>query len=195
MWQIVIVELGMFVLRRNQILIGHGLRLGVTSRVARMWQGVKLRSVSRVRRPRELRLIMEHGAGNINPQRPVETWKCLGVIIGHELLKQEGNIHVNIRVNVARRTTASLTSDKYFNLTESTLNTNLNMMKLLARCHSQHDDFLGWLWRCIQPEITKDIFSRNESRIELCEQAAGLLGTTPNRYIMISDIRFPIIRI
>ena len=36
MWQIVIVELGMFVPRRNQILIGHGLRLGVTSRVARV---------------------------------------------------------------------------------------------------------------------------------------------------------------
>ena len=106
----------------------------------------------------------------------LEIW---GVIIGHELLKQEGNIHVNIRVNVARRTTASLTSDKHFNLTESTLNTNLNMMKLLARCHSQHDGFLGWLWRCIQPEITKDIFSRNESRNELCEQAAGLIGTTP----------------
>ena len=115
------------------------------------------------------------------------------MIIGHELLKQEGNIHVNIRVNVARRTTASLTSDKHFNLTESTLNTNLNMMKLLARCHSQHDDFLGSLWRrgCIQPEITKDIFFRNGSRNELCEQASGLLGTTP-RSIMISDIRFPI---
>ena len=57
---------------------------------------------------------MEHGAGNINPQRPVETWKFLGVIIGHELLKQEGNIHVNIPVNVARLTTVSLTSDKTY---------------------------------------------------------------------------------
>ena len=66
------------------------------------------------------------------------------------------------------------------------------MMKLLARCHSQHDDFLGSLWRCIQPEITKDIFFRNGTRNELCEQASGLLGTTP-RSIMISDIRFPII--
>ena len=124
----------------------------------------------------------------LGPQPPAAggNLEICGVIIGHELLKQEGNIHVNIRVNVARRTTASLTSDKHFNLTESTLNTNLNMMKLLARCHSQHDDFLGWLWRCIQPEITKDIFSRNESRIELCEQDTGLLGTTPNRYIMIS---------
>ena len=34
MWQIVIVKLGIFVSRRHQILIGHRLRLGVTSGVA-----------------------------------------------------------------------------------------------------------------------------------------------------------------
>ena len=73
--------------------------------------------------PRELmRLVMVQrpGGRDIHTQGPVETWKhnVWGVIIGHELVKPEGNIHVNIRVNVARRTTASLTSDKHFNLTE-----------------------------------------------------------------------------
>ena len=117
--------------------------------------------------------------GDVHPQRPVETWKCRGVIIGHELVKQEGNIHVNIRVNVASRTTDSLTSDKHFNLTESTLNTNLNMMKLLARCHSQHDDFLGWLWRCIQPEITKDISSETNLEMSFVSRPDYYWGQRP----------------
>ena len=65
-------------------------------------------------------MVQRPGGGDIHTQGPVETWKhnVWGEIIGHELVKPEGNIHVNIRVNVARRTTASLTSDKHFNLTE-----------------------------------------------------------------------------
>lgn len=79
MWQIVIVKLGIFVPRRNQILIGQWLRLGMASGVTGMLRGVKLRSVSRVMRPRELmRLIMEQWRGDIHPQGPVETWKCVG---------------------------------------------------------------------------------------------------------------------
>ena len=124
MWQIVTVKLGILVPGRHQILIGQGLRMVMTSRVTLLLRGIKLRPVSRMMRgPRELmRLIMEQrpGGGDIHTQGPVETWKhnVCGVIIGHELVKPEGNIHVNIRVNVASRTTTSLTPDKHFNLTE-----------------------------------------------------------------------------